>query len=831
MTNLSGQTGRKKEKACMKKTTMKLARTVTAIVLALALAAGAVPFTGGAFVTDASAAQTDYFDGTGVASGSTLSGWTWSSTPNTYKYNSSWSNALEIWNSSSATRQFYTTVSSLPAGTYSLQYTYYAGSSVTIQPYINGSAEGDITSIESSSLTEVTVEYEFTTDEDISDGEFGLQFVFGSSGWAHINYIYLYGVVGSYAYAGTYETPAVTVKTTAQSVSYPETITIDLVNEEAGTTSTEDVEVTWTDTSSVDIQTAGTYEITGEFEYDGETYECVGLVYVIESTNTGSGTSDFEGVTYNGVLVNGGDMIKGVDVSSLISVENSGVKFYNDEGEETDVLEILADAGVNYVRMRIWNDPYRSSASSDSDKTAANSYGGGVCDINYAVALAERCAKYGIKYFVSFHYSDWWSDPSRSIVPKAWSGYTVSEKADAISEFTTECLEKIAETGVDIGMVSVGNETTNYMAGERGISTFAPMIAAGCEAVREFDPNILIAVHFTNPETWNYASSFASVLEANDVDYDVFSSSYYPFWHGSLSNLESKLEAVTEGYGKITMITEFSYPYTLEDLDGDAITVSSLSSSVSSVFGSASEEGQYQAIQTMLDYVSEITDCIGVFYWEPAWLSVYTSSSENESLWAQYGSGWTTAYSAEYDSSNGSSTVGGSGVDNQALFDMEGSPLYSITNEVFNESWTDGYEPLLSDVMAQQTTSTYTYSGSECISVRFVGIIDGLSYSKVGFKIIAYDEDGEALTSLANQSTTYVYRSITADGVTMTPDEGYYFTYVFKNISADETYYFMVIPYSASLVGTADNANIYQKGYKYYKVENGILSAVSELGE
>ena len=38
------------------------------------------------------------------------------------------------------------------------------------------------------------------------------------------------------------------------------------------------------------------------------------------------------------------------------------------DGKEQDVFETLAESGVNYIRLRVWNDPY------DKD---GNGYGGG----------------------------------------------------------------------------------------------------------------------------------------------------------------------------------------------------------------------------------------------------------------------------------------------------------------------------------------------------------------------------------------------------------------------------------------------------------------------
>lgn len=58
--------------------------------------------------------------------------------------------------------------------------------------------------------------------------------------------------------------------------------------------------------------------------------------------------------------------------------ENSGVTFYNQEGNEQDVFMTLAQAGVNYIRLRIWNDPYDENG---------NGYGGGNNDLATAIAL------------------------------------------------------------------------------------------------------------------------------------------------------------------------------------------------------------------------------------------------------------------------------------------------------------------------------------------------------------------------------------------------------------------------------------------------------------
>src|SRR5690606_1273237 len=55
------------------------------------------------------------------------------------------------------------------------------------------------------------------------------------------------------------------------------------------------------------------------------------------------------------------DYIIGMDISSIIEVEKAGGRFYNDQGLEQDVFEILKTKGVNYVRIRLWNEPYTTT--------------------------------------------------------------------------------------------------------------------------------------------------------------------------------------------------------------------------------------------------------------------------------------------------------------------------------------------------------------------------------------------------------------------------------------------------------------------------------------
>ena len=356
------------------------------------------------------------------------------------------------------------------------------------------------------------------------------------------------------------------------------------------------------------------------------------------------------------------NFMHGVDISTIIAQENSGVKFYGFDGKEQDIFKTLSEAGVNYIRVRVWNDPFDSKG---------RSYGGGNCDVKNAAAIAKRVKKYGMKLLVDFHYSDFWADPAKQMVPKDWAGMEVEQKAIALEQFTINALKEIGKSG-NIGMVQLGNETNNAMSGETKWMNISVLMNAGARAVRKYDKNIKIAVHFTNPEHGRYVNN-AQYLKNFDVDYDVFASSYYPYWHGTLENLTAQLLMVKERYGKDVLIAETAYAYTEEDGDGFGNTMSDSR-------GKAYPFSVYGQARSLRDVIAAAANAgaIGVFYWEPAWIPVGTEYNSNFEKWEQFGSGWASSYASEYDPVDAGKWYGGSSVDNQALFDFNGRPLPSL---------------------------------------------------------------------------------------------------------------------------------------------------------
>lgn len=364
------------------------------------------------------------------------------------------------------------------------------------------------------------------------------------------------------------------------------------------------------------------------------------------------------------------DFIRGMDASSVLVEENSGVKYYNFDGEEQDVFQTLAEGGINYIRLRVWNDPFDENG---------NGYGGGNNDVATAVALGKRATAYGMKVCIDFHYSDFWADPKRQHAPKAWEGMDLTQKCDALYDFTKESLTEILDAGVDVGMVQVGNEINNGMSGETKLENVTQLLHAGCRGVREisekYEKDISIAIHYTRITDKAQVDSLVANLEKSEMDYDMIGLSFYPFWDGSMSNMQRVVELIQERYGKKVFIAETSYCYTSEDGDGSGNSLVGIDDLAEGY--PATVQGQASMVRDVCAAAHE-AGALGVFYWEGVWLPVGEATADNSPVWEKYGSGWASSYAADYDPEDAGLYYGGCSWDNQAMFDFEGYPLESL---------------------------------------------------------------------------------------------------------------------------------------------------------
>lgn len=383
------------------------------------------------------------------------------------------------------------------------------------------------------------------------------------------------------------------------------------------------------------------------------------------------------------------DFIMGMDISSMISELESGVVYRDYEGNKLetldDICKFLANQGINHIRIRVWNNPY---------DTNGNGYGGGNNDVAKAKQFADACRNAGIKMLVDFHCSDLWTDPGKQYVPKAWKGYTVEQKAEALTAFLEASLNTIDPTKDVVDMVQVGNETTSGFIGETDVANMCTLFEAGSKGVKAYNNEVKVVIHLTNPEKANM-TRWAKCLDENKVDYDILATSYYPYWHGTLDNLKTQLETVKNTYGKDVMVAETSYAYTLEDSDGHSNTVRvGNNDTADNATEPFTEQGQATAIRNLINTVNNAGG-LGVYYWEPAWLTVGDTTgltgeaydkqvAANKEKWEKYGSGWASSYASEFDAKDAGVWFGGSAVDNEAMFYPDGtaSPSLHVWNYV-----------------------------------------------------------------------------------------------------------------------------------------------------
>lgn len=368
-----------------------------------------------------------------------------------------------------------------------------------------------------------------------------------------------------------------------------------------------------------------------------------------------------------------GRFIKGVDVSSVLALEKSGVVFRDATGDGRDIFATLAEYGVNSVRVRVWNDPFDAEG---------NGFGGGNCDIDAAVAIGKRATAQKLSVLLDFHYSDFWADPAKQQAPRAWKDMPTGAKADSLYAYTKDCLAKALDAGVDVRMVQLGNETTGALCGETNWINICKLLKAGSRAVRETakakHKKIEVALHVTNPEKEGSYERFAEIFKKQGVDYDVFATSWYPYWHGSAENLTATLKRVADISGKKILCAEFSYAYTADDGDGFANTITG--ETMCEKPWPFTVQGQAYALRAAVAAISAVGKAgLGVYYWEPAWIPVPGGNAEErEKLWERDGSGWATSYAASYDPADAGKFFGGSSWDNQALFGFDGKPLASL---------------------------------------------------------------------------------------------------------------------------------------------------------
>jgi arabinogalactan endo-1,4-beta-galactosidase len=276
---------------------------------------------------------------------------------------------------------------------------------------------------------------------------------------------------------------------------------------------------------------------------------------------------------------------KGADVSWVTQMESEGIKFYNKNGGQQDLFQILKDGGMNSIRLRVWVNP-------------AN----GWCNTADVLAKALRAKALGMKILIDFHYSDSWADPGQQTKPAAWKDQNITQLIASVSDHTKEVLNTLKTNDVVPDWVQIGNETNDGMLWPEGkastdMANFAALVNSGSDAVKSVFPSTKVIVHVSNGFDNSLFRWMFDGLKTNNAKWDVIGMSLYPTasnWAQLNTQCLLNMNDMITRYGKEVMICEVGMPVS--------------DSSACKSF-----------IQDLIAKSKSIAKnkCLGVFYWEP----------------------------------------------------------------------------------------------------------------------------------------------------------------------------------------------------------------------
>ncbi|OJK00528.1 hypothetical protein ASPACDRAFT_78476 [Aspergillus aculeatus ATCC 16872] len=298
---------------------------------------------------------------------------------------------------------------------------------------------------------------------------------------------------------------------------------------------------------------------------------------------------------------------RGADISSLLLLEDEGYSYKNLNGQTQALETILADAGINSIRQRVWVNP--------SD---------GSYDLDYNLELAKRVKAAGMSIYLDLHLSDTWADPSDQTTPSGWSTTDLGTLKWQLYNYTLEVCNTFAENDIDIEIISIGNEIRAGLLWPLGetssYSNIGALLHSGAWGVKDSNlattPKIMI--HLDDGWSWDQQNYFYETVLATgellSTDFDYFGVSYYPFYSASatLASLKTSLANLQSTYDKPVVVVETNWPVSCPN------PAYAFPSDLSSIPFSVA--GQEEFLEKLAAVVEATTDGLGVYYWEPAWI-------------------------------------------------------------------------------------------------------------------------------------------------------------------------------------------------------------------
>ena len=336
------------------------------------------------------------------------------------------------------------------------------------------------------------------------------------------------------------------------------------------------------------------------------------------------------------------EFIRGFDVSCVKQIEDNGGVYKSTDNTTQDIFEILKKNGINWIRVRLWNNPTIAEGNNNSATT---------------LSLLQRAKQSGFKILLDFHYSDYWADPGKQIIPKEWEEITdINQLSTEVYNFTknflilcktNECLPDVVQIGneIDNGIMLTKNDGTpanlplyTWTEKYQELKNLNFVLTSARNAVKEVSQQIKVAVHI----------SCGGIKENTDwiirnisgVNFDCIGLSWYPFYnHGTLKQLEENINYLRSTYKKEVFVAENSFAWTTTEY-GDSTPNLFYTEQIqesNKKFGSTklntTPQDQSKEIELVKDAVYK-SKGLGMFYWGGEWISTKTFQSnwENQAL-------------------------------------------------------------------------------------------------------------------------------------------------------------------------------------------------------
>lgn len=297
----------------------------------------------------------------------------------------------------------------------------------------------------------------------------------------------------------------------------------------------------------------------------------------------------------------------GGDISLLPSYEASSTVYLDKNGNAIPdlITWLVQECGWNTFRVRLFVDPQQKNQKGATDYAVCQ-------NLDYVKELGKRIKDAGAQFMLDFHYSDTWADPSYQILPSSWSSCTtVASKAQKVYSYTKECLNTLKAYGAEPDFVQVGNEITSAIVGVSRSSDaagFKSIVEKGCDAVREVCPDAQIIIHIERPQNTTNVINFYKALDASK--FDIIGLSYYPIWHGYLTDLATTLNSLETNFPtKKVQIVETAYNFQYWPTSGVTYNTQNL--------WACSDAGQNKFLKELIAELKLHSNVNGVLYWFP----------------------------------------------------------------------------------------------------------------------------------------------------------------------------------------------------------------------